>query len=295
MKLKLPLVRASAWMLCAGLSSSAFAQGAFETWVVRDFRVEGNQSILDGTIYNYLPINIGDTIDPQLVAESIRALYDTEFFQDIELRQDGDTLVITVLERPTIADFTFDGNKDIKDEDLERMLEDTDLAPGKMFDRSMLEEVTLFLTDEYYARGKYAANINVEIEDLPDNRVTVHVDIEEGQRAKIREINIVGNTVFDDEVLVDQFELSTGSLLSKFRKDNLYDKEALQGDLETLMSYYMNRGYADFRVPADGVQVFRPTNQTFSYRSAWRKVTSIPFAPSIWQAIWPVRRSCCAP
>ena len=235
-------------LLWMGTSGLALAQGDFEPFVVRNFRVEGNETILDGTIYNYLPINIGDTVDAQRVREALRALYDTEFFQDIEFRRDGDTLVIAVFERPTIAEFTFDGNKDFKDEDLEKMLDQTDLAAGKMFDRSMLDELTTFLTDEYYKRGKYAADIEATVEDLPDNRVNVHVEIEEGARAKIREINIVGNTVFGDDELLNQLELSTGNWLSKFKKDNLYSKEALEGDLETLRSYYMDRGYADFRV-----------------------------------------------
>jgi outer membrane protein insertion porin family len=241
-------LRLVATLALLGFVSTAISQDDPDSWVVRDFRVEGAQSLLDGTIFNYLPINIGDTINPQLLREAIRALYDTEFFQDIELRRDDDTLVIVVLERPTIAEFTFDGNKDFKDEDLERMLQETDLSAGKMFDRSMLDDLTQFLTDEYFGRGKYAASIDASVEDLPDNLVRVHIEIDEGDRAKIREINIIGNTVFDDEELVSNFELSTGSWLSKFRKDNLYDKEALEGDLEILRSYYMDRGYADFNV-----------------------------------------------
>lgn len=242
------MIRVIASIAFLVFASSVSAQESNDSWVVRDFRVEGAQSLLDGTIFNYLPINIGDTIDPQLVGEAIRALYATEFFQDIEFRRDGDTLVIAVLERPTIAEFTFDGNSDFKDEDLERMLRDTDLAAGKMFDRSMLDDLTQFLTDEYFGRGKYAANIDASVEDLPDNRVRVHIEIEEGDRAKIREINIIGNTAFEDDELTGNFELSTGSWLSKFRKDNLYDKTALEGDLEILRSYYMDRGYADFNV-----------------------------------------------
>jgi len=248
---------------CAAVSCSAFAQASNDSWVVRDFRVEGAASILDGTIYNYLPINIGDTVEPQLVREAIRALYDTEFFQEIEFRRDGDTLVIAVLERPTIAEFTFDGNKDFKDEDLERMLEETDLSPGKMFDRSMLDEMTQYLTDEYYGRGKYAANIEATVEDLDDNRVRVHVEIEEGKRAKIREINIIGNTVYQDDEILAQFALSTGNMLSRFRKDNLYDKESLEGDLEILRSYYMDRGYADFAISDVQVSISPDTTDIF--------------------------------
>ena len=232
-----------------GLTGEALAQEDFEPWVVRGFRVEGAQVIQEGTIYNYLPINIGDTIDEQRVQEAIRALYATDFFQDIELRRDGDTLVIAVLERPRIESFTFDGNKDFKDEDLERLLDDTDMQVGKVFDRSMLDEITRYLTEEYYARGKYAAKVEPTVEDVAGNRVRIHVDIEEGDRARIREINIVGNTAFDEDELLSNFELRTGNLFSRFSKNDRYSKEALEGDLETLKSYYMDRGYADFRVP----------------------------------------------
>lgn len=243
-------------VIVAALTSAIFfANGALaaDPWVVRDFRVEGAQRISEGTIYNYLPINIGDTLDDRRHGEAIRSLFATGFFQDIELRRDGNTLLIAVLERPTIEEFTFDGNKDIKDEALEESMTNIGLARGKTFDRSVLEEVTQVLTDEYYGRGKYAAKITPTIEDLPDNRVRVSIDIVEGDRAKIRQINIVGNTEFDDEEIVDSFELTTGNFLSFIRDDDRYSKQALEGDLEILRSYYMDRGFADFRV--DDVQV----------------------------------------
>ncbi len=233
--------------LVIGLVAGVRAQTPVEPFVVRDFRVEGAQRISEGTIYNYLPINIGDTITAQRVAEAIRALYSTGFFQDIELRADGNTLVIAVLERPSIEAFTFSGNKDIPDEALESSLRDVGLARGRTFDRSVLDEVQMYLTEEYYARGKYGARITPTVEDLPDNRVRVSLEIEEGERAKIRQINIVGNEAFDDDELLKQFELTTGSLLSFIRDDNRYSREALEGDLETLRSYYMDRGYADFQ------------------------------------------------
>lgn len=251
-------MRIKAWL--RGIAAAAVCSVALpalgqlqEPWVVRNFRVEGAQRISEGTIYNYLPINIGDTVDDQLVREAIRAIYTTGFFRDIELRKDGDTLVIAVLERPSIEEFTFSGNKDIDDEQLETSLRDVGLAQGRIFDQSVLDEVTQFLTDEYYGRGKYAASIDPVVEDLPDNRVRVAIEIEEGERAKIRQINIVGNTVFDDDEILDTFELTTGGLLSFIRDDDSYSKEALEGDLETLRSYYMDRGYADFRV--DDAQV----------------------------------------
>lgn len=232
--------------LALGVASGVRAQAPEGPFVVRDFRVEGAQRISEGTIYNYLPINIGDTITQQRVAESIRALYQTGFFQDIELRADGDTLVIAVLERPSIEEFTFSGNKDIPDDALRQSLSDVGLARGRTFDRSVLDEVQMYLTEEYYARGKYGARITPTVEDLPDNRVRVSLEIEEGERAKIRQINIVGNEAFDDDELLDEFELTTGNLLSFIRDDNRYSREALEGDLERLRSFYMDRGYADF-------------------------------------------------
>ena len=132
---------------------------AADPWVVRNFQVEGAQWISEGTVYNYLPINIGDTIDDQLQRESFRALYDTGFFQDIEFRRDGDTLVIAVLERPRIEEFSFTGNSDIDDDQLEESLNSVGLTTGKTFDRSVLDEVTRFLTEQYHGRGKYAATV----------------------------------------------------------------------------------------------------------------------------------------
>jgi outer membrane protein insertion porin family len=241
------------WALMLGGLAASSASHAWDAFVVRDFSVEGAQRISEGTIYNYLPINIGDMVDELRAREAIRALYQAGFFQDVELRRDGNTLVIAVLERPTILEFTFDGNKDIKDEDLTRSLTEIGLAQGKTFDRSVLEEVTASLTAEYYARGKYAARITPTVEDLDDNRVRVSIEIEEGDRAKIRQVNIVGNTQFEDGEIIDGFELSTGNWMSFIRQNDRYSREALEGDLETLRSFYMDRGFADFRV--DDVQV----------------------------------------
>jgi outer membrane protein insertion porin family len=237
----------------AGLAAAIAAHAAITPFVVRNFRVEGAQRIAEGTIYNYLPINIGDTVDEQRVREAIRALFQTGFFQDVEVRKDGDTLVIFVLERPTIAEFKFSGNKDIKDDDLKKSLTNIGLAQGKTFDRSVLEDVTRSLTEEYYGRGKYGAKITANVEDLGDNKVRVTINIVEGERAKIREVNIVGNTSFTDKEILSSFELHTGTWLSFIKKNDRYSKQALEGDLEKLKSYYMDRGFADFRW--DNVQV----------------------------------------
>ena len=220
---------------------------AFDPWVVRNFEVEGAQRISAGTIYNYLPLNIGDTVTDQRVQESIRALYATGFFQDVEFRRDADTLVIALLERPSIEEFTIEGNDEIKTEDLEDSLRQVGLTRGKVFDRSVLDEVRQFLLEQYYSRGRYGVTVETPVEDIGDNRVRVSIEINEGARAKIRQINLVGNTSFTDREILLDFELSTGNWLSFIRNDDRYSKEALEGDLEALRSFYMNRGFADFR------------------------------------------------
>ena len=234
--------------LCLGTNAHAA-----DPWVVRDFRVLGAQRISEGTIYSYLPINIGDTVTDQRIQEAVRAVYSTGFFRDVEFRRDADTLVIAVLERPSIEDFTITGNEVIETDALEASLRDVGLSRGRVFDQSVLEEVRQALTEQYFSQGKYAVKIETPVEDLPDNRVRVAIEIEEGDRAKIRQINVVGNTTYDDEQLLDQFALRTGNWLSWIRQDDRYAKEALEGDLEALRSYYMDRGFADFRL--DGVQV----------------------------------------
>ncbi|HKE93382.1 MAG TPA: outer membrane protein assembly factor BamA [Povalibacter sp.] len=232
------------------------AQGrSAETFTVGDIRIEGLQRISEGTVYNYLPVNIGDQLDPRRVAESMRALYATGFFRDVEMRHDGGTLVIAVVERPSIESFEIKGNKDIKTEDLQRSLRNVGLATGKTFDQSVLDEVKQYLTDQYFSRGKYAVRVDAKVEEVPGNKVKVSVDIVEGKRARIRQVNIAGNTAFTDEELRKTFELKTPNWLSWYKQDDRYSREALSGDLEKLRSYYMDRGYANFAVTSTQVAI----------------------------------------
>ncbi len=228
---------------------------AMENFVVKDMRVEGLQRISEGTVFNYLPINIGDTIDNVRIGEAIRALYGQSLFDDIEMRRDDETLVIIVKERPSIENFSIDGNKDIKTEDLMESLRGVGLARGRTFDRSVLENVEMFLREQYYDRGKYGVEIKTEIIDRPNNTVRIKVDVKEGDRAKIRQVNIVGNESFEEDEIRSDFTLDTANWLSWIRQDDRYAKEALEGDLETLRSFYMDRGYADFRVESTQVAI----------------------------------------
>ncbi len=224
-------------------------------FTVGDIRVEGLQRVTEGTVYNYLPINIGDNLSTQRIREAVRALYDTGFFRDVELRRDGSTLIVVVNERPTIESFELKGNKDIKTEDLGKSLRNVGLAQGKTFDRSVLEDVKSFLQDQYGARGKYAARIDAQVEEVAGNRVKIKIDIVEGKRAKIRQINIVGNETFTEKDILEAFELKTPNLLSFYKQDDRYSRESLQGDLEKLRSFYMDRGYANFEVESTQVAI----------------------------------------
>ena len=245
-------MRKTVLAILALLPLSSLAAGNF---VVKDMRVEGLQRISEGTVFNYLPINIGDEIDGIRVSEAIRALYGQDLFDNIEMRRDGDTLIIVVKERPSIESFNIDGNKDIKTEDLMDSLRSVGLARGRTFDRSVLDNVEMFLREQYYDRGKYGVTIDSEIQDRPNNTVRIQVNVNEGDRAKIRQVNIVGNTSFNEDEIRENFELDTANWLSWFRQDDRYAKESLEGDLETLRSFYMDRGYADFEIESTQVAI----------------------------------------
>ena len=235
---------------------SALAQSLPQSgFVVRDIRVEGLQRISDGTVFNYLPVNIGDTLTLQRIQEAMRAVYSTGFFKDVELRWDSGTLIVAVLERPSIESFTIEGNKDIKTEDLEEPLAKIGLKAGRTFNQSVLDEVERSLTDQYFSQGKYAAKVRAEVEPLPGNKVRIAIMIKEGDRARIRQINLVGNRSYSDKDLREAFELRTPGLLSFIRQDDRYSREALSGDLESLSSFYMDRGFADFSIESTQVAI----------------------------------------
>jgi outer membrane protein insertion porin family len=231
------------------------AQSESAEFTVGDIRIEGLQRITEGTVYNYLPVNIGDRLDERRVDEALRALYATGFFRDVEIRRDGGTLVVAVLERPSIESFTITGNKDIKTEDLEKSLRNVGLARGKTFNQSTLDEVERFLTDQYFSRGKYGVQVDTKVQEVAGNRVKIAVDIVEGKRSKIRQINVVGNQAFSDDDLLEDFKLNTPNWLSWYRQDDRYSREELSGDIEKLRSYYLDRGYANMDVESTQVAI----------------------------------------
>jgi len=245
------------------LVSASIAHADDSSFVVKKFQLEGLQRISDGTLYDYLPLNVGDTVDAARVQQAIRALYKTGFFRDVEMRRDGDTLVIVVKERPSIAHFAVTGNKLIKSEDLTKNLTKVGLVEGQIFNRVTLDGLVQDLFDQYYSHGHYGVTIKTDVKDVGDNKVDVTVTISEGVTARIRSINIVGNHDFDEQDLQDVFQLKVSTFWTYFGSSDEYAREKLVGDLESLRSFYMDQGYADFAIESTQVAVSPDHNSVY--------------------------------
>lgn len=236
------------------LLSSAISH-AIGSFTIDDIRIEGLQRVAPGTVFNYLPVKVGDDFDQRLATESIRVLFKTGFFKDVRLEEDGNTLVIIVEERPSIATIKFTGNKDISTDDLKKALKGIGLTEGKVFDRATLDKVEQEMRRQYYSRGKYGVKIDTTVTELPRNRVDIEITISEGKVATIKQINIVGNNSFSDEQLMQDFDQNTGNLLSFYTKSDHYSKQKLSADLERLRSYYLDRGYINSQIESTQVSM----------------------------------------
>lgn len=226
-----------------------------EPFQVSDIRVEGLQRISAGSVFAALPLAVGDTATPASLRQASRNLFNTGNFDDIQIGRDGSVLVIIVAERPSISEINIDGNKAIETEALLDGLRGAGLAVGQVFQRSTLEGMQLELQRQYVQQGRYDAAIETDVIPEPRNRVSVNITIDEGPPARIKHINIVGNTLFDEDELTKEFELKTGGWLSFFTSDDKYSKEKLTGDLEKLTSYYQDRGYLQFAIDSTQVAV----------------------------------------
>jgi len=241
-------------LLAVGLLAAASGVRAAE-FVVRDIQVEGLQRISAGTVFNYLPVQVGSTVAEKDYPEIIRALFKTGFFSDVNLERKGGVLVVTVTERPAISEIRITGNKDISTEDLKKALTGVGLAEGRVFDRSLLDKVEQELLQQYYSRGRYGVRIDSRVQPLERNRVAIALDIAEGATASIGRINFVGNKAFSDKELLKQMQLSTPGWFSFFTKDDQYSKQKLAADLETLRSFYLDRGYLKFNIESTQVSI----------------------------------------
>jgi outer membrane protein insertion porin family len=243
--------------LVAGLVASALScyAWAVEPFVVRDIRVEGVQRTEAGTIFNYLPIKVGDRVTDERISDAVKALYATGFFRDVRLEAQGDVLVVAVQERPTISSITYVGNKEFDTDTIKKALKDIGIAEARIFDRSALERAEQELKRQYITRGKYAANVQTTVTPQERNRVAINFTIDEGDSAKIARINIVGARAFTEKQLLSEMTLTTPGWLTWYTKNDQYSKQKLSADLEALRSFYQNRGYLEFNVDSTQVSI----------------------------------------
>ena len=245
--------------LLAVMSAVALAQ----SFVVEDIRVEGLRRVSTGTVYNELPIAIGDAVTPEDTAAAIKALFATGFFDDVRIERDGSTLVVVVVERPSIASIDFSGNEKLETEDLLESLGRVRVAVGRTFDPAVLDRVVQEIRETYFAQGRYSAEIETTVTPLERHRVGIFFEIDEGEVARIRRINIVGNRSFEEDDLLDLFDSSTRTLFSWLTGSDRYSKQKVAGDLERLRTHYLDRGFINFAI--DSTQVSVTPDKRFIY------------------------------
>ena len=245
--------------------AGAFASPAWavDPFTVRDIRVEGLQRVEAGTIFASLPIRVGDSYDDEKGTAAIQSLFALGLFKDVRIEVNGDVLVVIVEERPTVADVGFSGNKEFDKDALSKALREVGLTDGRPFDRSLLDRAEQELKRQYINRSLYAAEVVTTVTPVERNRVNLSFTITEGDRAKIKEIRIIGNKVFSESTLRDLFDLDTGGWLSWYTKSDQYARAKLNADIESLRSYYLTRGYLEFRIESTQV-VISPDKQEIS-------------------------------
>lgn len=254
-------MRYRSW-LCGVLLCWAGAVQA-DVFTISDIRLQGLQRVSAGTVFNLLPVNVGDTVDEVSIRQLIRLLFDSGYFNDIRMARDDDVLVISLTERPAIESIEIDGNKAIKTEALLEGLGQQGLKEGEIFKQATLDRVGIELERQYVAQGRYGAAIQTDVEELPRNRVAIKIDIEEGKNSGIQHINLVGAEVFDQAVLLGELELQHPSLFSFYRNDDKYSREKLGGDLEKLESFYRDRGYVEFEIESTQVSITPDRRQVY--------------------------------
>lgn len=234
------------------LSTAALALSPF---TIRDIRVEGAQRIEAGTIFSYLPLKVGDAVTDEKASAALKSLYDTGFFSDVRLESDHDVLVVIVQERPAISKIDINGAKEFNKEQLIEALKSIGLAESRIYDKSLLDKAEKELKRQYLSKGRYSAQVTTTVTPMERNRVALTFNISEGEVARIKEINIVGATVFKEKTLLDQMQLTTSDWFTWYTKNDQYSKQKLSGDLETLRTYYQNHGYLEFAIDSTQVSI----------------------------------------
>ena len=237
------------------LASVCISAHAADSFVIKDIRLEGLQRVEPGTVFSYLPVQVGDTFTEEKGADAIRALYETGFFRDVQIQAQGDVLIVIVEERPTISRIEFTGMKEFDQEIVRKSLKSVGVAEARFYDKALIDKAEQELKRQYVSKGMYAAEVVATVTPVERNQVAIYFNIDEGPVAKIQEINFIGNKVFSESTLTGLMQLRTGGWLSWYTKDNLYSKQKLTADLETIRSYYLNRGYLEFVIDSTQVSI----------------------------------------
>ena len=245
-------------LLTLGIVASVQAQS--QNFVISDIRIDGLQRISPGVMFSLLPVSVGDEMEPGMSASILRPISASHYFQEVELAREGDVLLITVLERPSVSEINISGNRVLKSEDILRNMESAEIVEGGIFTRSTLEAIRQGIQEVYSGRGRYGTTVDIEVTDLPRNRVSIDMTVNEGEESRIRDVNIVGNSTYDNEELTGIFDLGVRPWYLPFSRRDRYSAEQLEGDLERLNSYYLDRGFARFSVDNTPVSI-TPDNE----------------------------------
>ena len=245
------------------LAFISLSASAFEEFLITDIRIIGLQRVSIGSIFTAIPVSVGDKMSQSKVREISKALFATAQFNDIQIAKDGNALIISLLERPSISSIELEGNKALKSEDLLKGLEGAGIAEGQVYKRSTLNGMKSELVRQYSSQGRYGASVNIETEDKPRNTLALKIIIDEGKSAKIKKVNIIGNNLFTDEELTTGFELKEGKWYTFLSNKDKYSKEKLEGDIENLESFYLDRGYLKFSIESSQVSVSKNKEDVF--------------------------------
>ena len=241
----------------------SLAVSAFDDFLITDIRIIGLQRVSIGSIFTAIPVSVGDTMTKEKISDITRALFSTGQFNDIQIAKDGNALILSVLERPSVALIELEGNKALKSEDLLKGLEGAGISQGQVYKRSTLNGMKSELVRQYSSQGRYGAGVEVETTPMPRNTINLKIIIDEGESAAIKKVNIIGNEIFSDDELMEGFELKEGKWYAFLSNKDKYSREKLEGDIENLESYYLDRGYLKFSIESSQVSISKNKEDVF--------------------------------
>lgn len=234
-----------------------------QSFIISDIRIDGLQRISPGVMFSLLPVNIGDTMQPGMTGPIIRAITESAYFEEVEVAREGDVLLITVLERPSVSEINISGNRVLQTEDILQNMASADIVEGGIFTRATLEAIRQGIQEVYSSRGRYGTTVDIEVTEQPRNRVAIDMTVNEGQESRIRDVNLVGNTTYDDDELLDLMDLGIRPWYLPFSRRDRYSREQLSGDLERVTSYYLDNGFARFNIDSTPVTITPDNEQIY--------------------------------